>query len=66
MEVTLSPDGTGVTLQMTVGEAIALRDQLATWRETLIGGKSRELHTALVTVIPGRLTAVEPRKASRP
>jgi hypothetical protein len=64
MELDRSPEGDTLTLTMTVGEAIALRDQLAAWHTTLVGGKSQELHEALESLIPQRLALLEPRKAS--
>jgi hypothetical protein len=63
MELSRSSDGSLYTLKMTAGEAIALRDQLAAWRTALNGGKSRELHEALESILPERLALLTQKKA---
>lgn len=59
MEMSRSEDGAEIVVKMTVGEAVALRDQLARFFES---PKSRELKEGLDMLIPGRLVPVAGRK----
>jgi len=60
MQVTKSVDGTLVMVLMTVGEAIALRDQIGRHLEPNEG--AMELKNGLDAAIPRRLTVVPGEK----
>ena len=61
MEVKRNRDGSKITLVLSVGEAIALRDWLG-----LVGDRAGHVHGALETLIPDRLTVIPGGKVRRP